>query len=81
MNNPNHNQYFEIKIDGHLSPERSRIFNGLELNELANGETLICGNFRDQPQLFGIMIQIRDMGVPLLSVNIVGLITKPSKEF
>ena len=80
MINPNHKQYFEIRIDGHLSPERSRIFNELELNELANVETLICGEFKDQAQLFGILIQIRDMGIPLLSVNRIGSQLKPSKE-
>ena len=69
MNNPNQKQYFEIRIGGHLNPERTRIFRGLELLELISGESLICGKFKDQAQLFGILILIRDMGIPLLSVN------------
>jgi hypothetical protein len=75
------NQYFEIRIKGHLSSERSRNFNGLELTELAKGETLICGKFKDQAHLFGILIRIRDMGIPLLSVNRARTETSPTKEF
>jgi hypothetical protein len=81
MNDPPKNIYFEITIDGHLSAERSRIFNGLEMSELANGETLICGEFKDQAQLYGILILIRDMGIPLLSVNRVGSEIRATKEF
>lgn len=75
------NQYFEIRIKGHLSPERSRNFNGLELTEISNGETLICGKFKDQAHLFGILIRIRDMGIPLLSVNRTRTQKSPPKEF
>lgn len=73
-------QCFEIKIDGHLSDQRCRVFNGLQVDQMANGETLIYGEFRDQAQLFGILISIRDMGIPLLSVNQRGSETRPSKE-
>ena len=60
----------EIKIDGHLSDQRARSFEGLQITTLANGETLISVEIKDQPQLFGILLRIRDIGVPLLSVNI-----------
>jgi hypothetical protein len=76
MINVNQIKYFEIKIDGHLSDRRSRLFNGLQVEHLASGETLICGVFKDQAQLFGILILIRDMGIPLLSVNRFGSQTR-----
>jgi hypothetical protein len=63
-------QCFEIKIDGHLSDQRTRSFEGLQVTQLANGETLICGEIKDQSQLFGILIRVRDLGIPLLSVNL-----------
>ena len=69
-------QYFEIKVDGHLSDQRARSFEGLPVARLPNGETMISGEIKDQSELFGILIRIRDMGIPLLSVNI-----KPSKIF
>jgi hypothetical protein len=73
-------QYFEIKIDGHLSDQRSKKFNDLQVDQLPNGKTLISGEFKDQAQLFGILILIRDMGIPLLAVNCLGSSSRPSKE-
>jgi hypothetical protein len=69
MTKLNQTQYFEIKVDGHLSEHRSRNFAGLMVAHLPNGETKISGEIKDQSQLFGILIRIRDMGIPLLSVN------------
>lgn len=66
----NQPQYFEIRIAGHLSEQRSRSFTSLEITHLPCGETLIRGLIKDQPQLFGLLIRIRDLGIPLLSVNI-----------
>lgn len=80
MNSVNQIQYFEIIIDGHLSDQRSRMFNGLQVDQLASGETLICGEFKDQAQLFGILILIRDMGIPLLAVSCSGSTSRPLKE-
>lgn len=65
----NQNQYFEIKIDGHLSDQRARDFEGLQVTLLSNGVSQISGEIKDQSELFGILIRIRDMGIPLLSVN------------
>jgi hypothetical protein len=81
MINPTQNKYFEVRVAGHLSPDRSKMFNGLELSELDSGETLIRGRYVDQAQLFGILILIRDMGTPLLAMNLLGSQTKPDKEF
>jgi len=69
MTASNQTHYFEIKIDGHLSDHRTRSFEGLQVTYLTNGETLISGEIKDQSQLFGILIRIRDMGIPLMYVN------------
>jgi hypothetical protein len=81
MNEVNQTQYFEIIIDGHLSDQRSMKFNDLQVDQLTNGKTLISGEFKDQAHLFGILILIRDMGIPLVAVNCPGSISKLSKEF
>jgi hypothetical protein len=73
--------YFEIKIGGHLSDQRSRMFTGFQVDQLTSGESLICGEFKDQAQLFGILILIRDMGIPLISVNRLGSENGTSKEY
>lgn len=67
----NQTNYIEIRINGHLSDQRRRSFEGLKVTHFANGKTLISGEIKDQAQLFGILIRIRDMGIPLLSVNII----------
>jgi hypothetical protein len=80
MINPTQNKYFEVRVAGHLSPDRYKMFKGLKLSELDNGETLIRGKYVDQAQLFGILILIRDMGIPLLSMKIFGSQTETEKE-
>ena len=37
--------------------------------KLEQGETLIAGEVEDQAQLFGLIIRIRDLGIPLLEIN------------
>jgi hypothetical protein len=63
----NRNQSIEIRIAGHLSDQRSKSFEGLQITHLPDGETLISGEIKDQSQLFGILIRFRDLGIPLLS--------------
>ncbi len=33
------------------------------------GETVLVGPIRDQAALYGVLAKVRDMGLPLLSVN------------
>jgi hypothetical protein len=46
-------------------------FDGLTITIEENGETLLTGQVNDQAALHGILKKIRDLGMPLLSVNIV----------
>ena len=62
-------QHFEIRIRGHLSELRSDSFEDMQTTKLTNGETLISGEIEDQAQLFGLLIRIRDLGIPLLEIN------------
>jgi hypothetical protein len=34
-----------------------------------DGTTVLTGPLADQPALYGLLIKIRDLGLPLLSVN------------
>ncbi len=60
---------FKVEIEGHLSNQRRQRFGEFQVTLLANGRTLISGSLRDRAQLFGILIQIRDMGLPIISIN------------
>ena len=62
-------QVYEIRFSGHLDPSRAQMFNGLEMTQEPSGETLLTGEIVDQAALHGVLSRIRDLGLPLLSVN------------
>ncbi len=59
---------YEIRVQGHLPKEWEDWFNGLAIENQPNGEALISGPIADEAALHGLLIRIRDLGLPLLSV-------------
>jgi hypothetical protein len=59
---------YQIRVRGHLSNKRAEWFGGLTIENQPNGEALISGPVADQAALHGLLIRIRDLGLPLLSV-------------
>jgi hypothetical protein len=59
---------YQIRVRGHLSAQRAAWFDGLSIENQPNGEALLTGPIRDQAALHGVLIRIRDLGLPLLSV-------------
>jgi hypothetical protein len=62
-------QVYEIRFRGHLDLRRAQMFEGLEMVQEPNGETILTGSVIDQAALHGVLERIRDLGVPLLSVK------------
>jgi hypothetical protein len=62
-------QVYEIRVKGHLESGRSEWFDGLTVTAIENGETILSGPIADQPALFGVLAQVRDLGLPLISVK------------
>ncbi|HEY3291751.1 MAG TPA: hypothetical protein VGK87_16580 [Anaerolineae bacterium] len=62
-------QYFEIVISGHLTTQWAAVFDGLEVICLAEGNTLIRGYLPDQAALYGVIMQLRDLGLTLISIE------------
>lgn len=60
---------FQIKIKGHLGQQWAGWFDGLTITLEEDGNTHLTGTVIDQPALHGILKKIRDLGMPLLSVN------------
>jgi hypothetical protein len=60
---------YEIKVKGHLGPHRFRSFEKLTITMEAGGESTIAACIADQAALYGLLVRIRDLGVPLLSVR------------
>lgn len=64
---------YQIRVKGYLSQQWNNWFEGLTITLEEDGNTLLSGPVVDQSALHGILKKIRDMGMPLLSVNPVDL--------
>ena len=62
-------QYYEIRITGHLDARWAGRFEGLTIALEEDGNTLLSGPVSDQAALHGLLKKVRDLGLPLLSVN------------
>jgi ATP/maltotriose-dependent transcriptional regulator MalT len=62
---------YQIRIRGHLGPQWRNWFDGLAITLEENGDTLLTGRVMDQAALHGLLKKVRDLGIPLLSVNTV----------
>jgi hypothetical protein len=60
---------YQIRLKGHLGPQWADWFEGLMITLEENGETLLSGPLVDQAALHGLLKKVRDLGLPLLSVN------------
>ena len=62
---------YEIRLKGHLDDRWADRFEGLTITLEENGDTLLTGPVIDQAALHGLLKKVRDLGIPLLSVNFV----------
>lgn len=63
-----HQEYYEIKVKGHLSSHETRWFDGLNICT-ENGDTILSGAIEDQEALHGHLTKVRDLSLPLLSIS------------
>ena len=70
---PDQPAVYQIRIKGHLVQKWTDWFEGLTITLGDNGDMLLTGQVIDQAALHGILKKIRDLGMPLLSVNVVDL--------
>ena len=60
---------YEIRIEGHLGDSWSSWFEGLSIRHEETGETVLSGPLVDQAALHGVLMRIRDLGLPLVAVS------------
>jgi hypothetical protein len=61
--------HYEIRVRGHLDDRWSPWFDGLALTSLPDGVTVIDCPSIDQAALHGLLRQVRDAGLRLISVT------------
>ncbi|WP_218604284.1 hypothetical protein [Pseudonocardia abyssalis] len=62
---------YRIRIDGHFGDRWSAWFDGLALVRDPDGTTTLTGDVPDQAALHGLLAKVRDLGVILMSVEVV----------
>ncbi len=62
-------QVYQIRIAGHLDSRWADWFGGMTITLEDNGNTLLTGPVIDQAALYGVLKKVRDLGMPLVSVN------------
>jgi len=60
---------YQIRINGHLDLQWADWFEGLIITLEEDGNTLLTGAVLDQAALHGLLKKVRDLGMPLVSVN------------
>jgi hypothetical protein len=66
---PGESMVYQIRLKGHLGRQWTNWFEGLAITLADNGETLLTGPVLDQAALHGLLKKVRDLGMPLVSVN------------
>jgi hypothetical protein len=70
MADPDSRLSYDIVVRGRLSSRYACAFDGVTL-EPRPGETRLCADLADQAQLYGLLNRLRDLGIELISVNVV----------
>ena len=59
---------YRVIVRGRLGEHLAGVFDHLEIDP-EPGQTSLTGNIADQAQLHGLLDQLRDLGIHLISVN------------
>ena len=60
---------YRIRVRGHLRTEWSQWFDSMTLTHEASGDTMLSGPVRDQVELYGLLVKVRDLNLLLISVE------------
>jgi hypothetical protein len=60
---------YHIRIEGHLGNQWAKWFGDVIITLESNGSTLLTCQVIDQAALHGLLKKVRDLGMPLISVN------------
>lgn len=66
---PDEPTVYQIRLQGYLGQHWTDWFGALTITYEESGNTLLTGPIVDQAALYGLLKRVRDLGIPLLSVN------------
>ena len=66
---PSQSMIYDIRIKGHLDDRWTQWFDGLSITLEEDGHTLLTGLVVDQAAMHALLRKVRDLGMPLISVN------------
>ena len=62
---------YEIRLKEHLDTRWADQFEHMSFTHASDGTTILVGPLADQAALYGLLRKVRDLGLPLLAVNLV----------
>jgi hypothetical protein len=73
---PKHREFntsvvYQIRVKGSLDETWADWFDGFSITPQSSGETVLTGPVRDQAALHGLLSKIRDLGLPLVGVELI----------
>jgi len=60
---------YQIIVQGHLDVDWSEELEGLTITHRSDGTSSLSGPLLDQGALHGLLLKLRDLGLPLLSFS------------
>lgn len=69
IHDPDRPTVYQIRIRGRLDQRWADWFDGMAVTPAEDGDTLLTGPAEDQAALLGLIRKVRDLGIPLVSVQ------------
>ncbi|HQZ72668.1 MAG TPA: hypothetical protein PK826_15210 [Anaerolineae bacterium] len=66
---PSEHGRYTIRVKGHLDRRWAEWFEGLTFTHEPAGTTLLEGPLADQAALHGVLTKLRDLGLPIVSIQ------------
>ena len=66
---PGQPMVYQIRLKGQLGSQWADWFGELAITHEGDGSTLLTGPVVDQAALHGLLKRVRDLGLPLISIN------------
>lgn len=61
---------YQIRVQGELDARWAAWFEGMEITAVSH-QTILSGTVADQAALHSLLTKIRDLGLPLIAVNLI----------